>query len=367
MIPFLDLHRQKAHIAADLDRRMAAVLAHGQFILGPEVAELEAALAKRAGVAYCIACANGTDALQIALMGLGVTYGDEVIVPSFSYVATAEAPALLGATPVFVDVDPQTCLIDPDAVARAITPRTRAVIPVSLYGQCPEIASLEAVLAPHGLPMLEDAAQSFGATHHGRASCGLTRIAATSFFPSKPLGCYGDGGALFTNDPDLAEVVRQISRHGQTRRYHHVRLGVNSRLDTLQAAVLLAKLEIFDEEIARRQEVAARYDAALADLPIELPAIRPGNLSAWAQYTVRLNDPGARDAVAEALKSKGVPTAVHYPKPLHRQPAFDVSAQCPVSERLADTVLSLPFDPWMPAEDQMAVAAALREVFAAGC
>ena len=262
---FIDLKTQYQQLKADIDAGIARVLAHGQFILGPEVAELEEKLAAYTGARHCISVANGTDALQIALMALGVGPGDEVVTPGFTYIATAEAVALLGAKPVYVDVDPRTCNLDPALLAAAITPRTKAIIPVSLYGQCADYDAINAIAAQHGIPVIEDAAQSFGATYKGRKSCSLTTIACTSFFPSKPLGCYGDGGAIFTNDDQLATVLRQIARHGQDRRYHHVRVGVNSRLDTLQAAILLPKLEIFPRELEQRERVAEGYARLLGE------------------------------------------------------------------------------------------------------
>src|SRR5690606_4821384 len=246
-----------------IDAGIARVLAHGQYILGPEVAELEEKLAAYTGAKYCISVANGTDALQIALMALGVGPGDEVITPGFTYIATAEAAAVLGARPVYVDIDPRTYNLDPELLEAAITDRTRAIIPVSLYGQCAEFDAINRIADKHGIPVIEDAAQSFGATYKGRKSCNLSSIACTSFFPSKPLGCYGDGGAIFTNDGELATRMRQIARHGQDRRYHHVRVGMNSRLDTLQAAILLPKLDILDSEIQSRQEVAEAYTRLL--------------------------------------------------------------------------------------------------------
>ncbi|MGB4345981.1 MAG: DegT/DnrJ/EryC1/StrS family aminotransferase, partial [Burkholderiaceae bacterium] len=260
MIEFIDLKTQQARIRDKIDAGIQRVLAHGQYILGPEVAELEEKLAAFVGAKYCITCANGTDALQIAQMALGIGPGDEVITPGFTYIATAETVALLGAKPVYVDIDPRTYNLDPQLLEAAITPRTKAIIPVSLYGQCAAMDAINAIAAKHGIPVIEDAAQSFGATYKGKRSCNLTTIACTSFFPSKPLGCYGDGGAIFTNDDELAKVMRQIARHGQDRRYHHIRVGVNSRLDTLQAAILLPKLEIFEEEIQLRQQVAQTYD-----------------------------------------------------------------------------------------------------------
>ncbi|MCB1988795.1 MAG: DegT/DnrJ/EryC1/StrS family aminotransferase, partial [Burkholderiaceae bacterium] len=256
---FIDLKSQYQRLKADIDAGIQRVLDHGQFILGPEVTELEEKLATYTGARHCITVANGTDALQIAQMALGIGPGDEVITPGFNYIATAETAALLGARPVYVDIDPRTYNLDPELLEAAITPATRAIIPVSLYGQCANFDAINAIAARHGIPVIEDAAQSFGAIYKGRKSCNLTRIACTSFFPSKPLGCYGDGGALFTNDDELAKVMRQIARHGQDRRYHHVRVGVNSRLDTLQAAILLVKLVLFDDEMALRQQVAARY------------------------------------------------------------------------------------------------------------
>ena len=291
MIDFIDLKTQQTRIRDRLDAGIARVLAHGQYILGPEVGELEEKLAAYAGVAHCIAVANGTDALQIAQMALGIGRGDEVITPGFTYIATAETVALLGATPVYVDVDPRTFNLDPELLEAAITPRTRAIIPVSLYGQCADFDAINAVASRHALPVIEDGAQSFGASYKGRKSGNLSTIGCTSFFPSKPLGCYGDGGAIFTSDDALAKQLRLIARHGQDRRYHHICVGVNSRLDTLQAAVLLAKLDVFDEEMALRQWVAHTYDRLLAEVEgIELPTIEPHNVSAWAQYTVRVDD-----------------------------------------------------------------------------
>jgi UDP-2-acetamido-2-deoxy-ribo-hexuluronate aminotransferase len=360
---FVDLAAQRSRIRDRIDAGVARVLEHGQFILGPEVAELEERLAVYTGSAHCITCANGTDALQIALMALGVGPGDEVITPAFSYIATAEAALLLGARVVYVDIDPATYNLDAALLEQAITSRTRAIIPVSLYGQTAEYDAINAVAARHGLPVIEDAAQSFGASQAGAKSCNLTTIGSTSFFPSKPLGCYGDGGALFTNDPELATAMRRIARHGQDRRYHHERLGVNSRLDTLQAAILLAKLDIFDDEIAARQTVAARYERLLSEAAIgSAPKVAQHNVSAWAQYTIRVAD---RDAVAAGLKAQGIPTAVHYPRPLNRQPASaDPAAHVPESDRAAQEVLSLPMHPYLEEADQQRIVAALSQQFA---
>ncbi|WP_375737990.1 DegT/DnrJ/EryC1/StrS family aminotransferase [Pseudomonas boanensis] len=350
MIEFIDLKAQQARIKDKIDAGIQRVLAHGQYILGPEVAELEEQLAAFVGAKHCISCANGTDALQIAQMALGIGPGDEVITPGFTYIATAETVALLGAKPVYVDVDPRTYNLDPQLLEAAITPQTKAIVPVSLYGQCADFDAINAIAAKHGIPVIEDAAQSFGASYKGRRSCNLSTIACTSFFPSKPLGCYGDGGAIFTNDDELAKVIRQIARHGQDRRYHHIRVGVNSRLDTLQAAILLPKLEIFEEEIALRQKVARQYDEQLGAAGVTTtPFIEAHNISAFAQYTVRVQD---RPAVQERLKALGVPTAVHYPIPLNKQPAVaDARVHLPVGDAVAEQVISLPMHPYLNDED----------------
>ncbi|MBF8795119.1 DegT/DnrJ/EryC1/StrS aminotransferase family protein [Pseudomonas monteilii] len=357
MIEFIDLKSQQARIKDKIDAGIQRVLSHGQYILGPEVAELEERLAAFVGAKYCITCANGTDALQIAQMALGIGPGDEVITPGFTYIATAETVALLGAKPVYVDVDPLTYNLNPQFLEAAITPRTKAIIPVSLYGQCADFDVINTIAARHGIPVIEDAAQSFGASYKGKRSCNLSTIACTSFFPSKPLGCYGDGGAIFTNDDELAVVLRQIARHGQDRRYHHIRVGVNSRLDTLQAAVLLPKLEIFEEEISQRQQVAKWYDAALSAVGIETrPYIAEYNISAYAQYTIRVQD---RNAVQAKLKNASIPTAVHYPIPLNKQPAVaDSTVFLPVGDEIATQVMSLPMHPYLEE-------ASIREISAA--
>lgn len=350
---FVDLDAQQERLRREIEAGIAGVLAHGQYILGPEVAELEDRLASHCGAKHCIAVANGTDALQIALMALGVGPGDEVITPGFSYIATAEAALLLGAKVVYVDIDAATYNLDPALLEAAITGRTKAVIPVSLYGQCADFDAINAIANRHGIPVIEDAAQSFGASTGGRKSGNLSTVACTSFFPSKPLGCYGDGGALFTSDDELAAIIRQIARHGQERRYYHVRLGVNSRLDTIQAAILLPKLAILDEEIEARQRVADAYAGRLHNLPVGLPTVTPGSVSAWAQYTVRVTD---RAKVQAALHEAGVPTAIHYPMPLNRQPASrDETAHLPVGDAAAAQVISLPMHPYLSEEDQSKV------------
>ncbi|MGY1529599.1 DegT/DnrJ/EryC1/StrS family aminotransferase [Luteimonas sp. A649] len=354
---FIDLKSQQARIKDQIDAGIARVLAHGQYILGPEVAELEEKLAAYTGAKYCIGVANGTDALQIALMALGVGPGDEVITPGFTYIATAEAAAVLGARPVYVDIDPRTYNLDPALLEAAITPRTKAIIPVSLYGQCADYDAINAIAAKHGLPVIEDAAQSFGATYKGRKSCNLTTIATTSFFPSKPLGCYGDGGAVFTSDDELAKIMRQVARHGQEKRYHHVRVGMNSRLDTLQAAILLPKLEILDDELAARQRVADEYARMLCEAGIETPHVAPSNTSAWAQFTVRVRD---RPNVKQRLQDAGIPTAIHYPLPLNKQPAVtDDSVKLPHGDLAAEQVISLPMHPYLAAADLARIARAI--------
>lgn len=350
MIPFIDLSAQQDRLREQIESGIARVLAHGQYILGPEVAELEDKLSAYTGASHCITVANGTDALQIALMALGVGPGDEVITPGFTYIATAEAAAVLGAKPVYVDIDPVTYNLDPSLLEAAITPRTKAIIPVSLYGQPADYDAINEIAERHGLVVIEDAAQSFGASYRGRRSCNLTTIATTSFFPSKPLGCYGDGGAIFTSDADLAKALRQIARHGQEKRYHHVRVGMNSRLDTLQAAILLPKLSILDDEIDARQRVSEAYSAALGgNNRLTPPKVAPGNTSAWAQYTLRVPN---RAQVQEIMKDNGVPTAIHYPLPLNRQPAVaDATAVLPHGDKAADEVISLPMHPYLTEQD----------------
>lgn len=359
MIEFIDLKAQQALIREKVDAGIHRVLEHGQYILGPEVAELEEKLAAFVGARYCISVANGTDALQIAQMALGIGPGDEVITPGFTYIATAETVALLGAKPVYVDVDPRTYNLDPTKLEASITPRTKAIIPVSLYGQCADFDAINAIAAKHGIPVIEDAAQSFGATYKGKRSCNLSTVACTSFFPSKPLGCYGDGGAIFTNDDELAKVLRQIARHGQDRRYHHVRVGVNSRLDTLQAAILLPKLEIFPCELQQREQVAQGYARLLGQAGVAAPFVEAYNSNAWAQYTVQVAD---RDQVQERLKAAGIPTAVHYPIPLNRQPAVkDEAVVLPVGDAIAERVMSLPMHPYLDEAAQRSIVQSLRE------
>lgn len=362
---FIDLKAQYLGARESINRRITTVLEHGQYIMGPEVAELEAQLARRTGSRHCITVASGTEALLIALMALGMERGGErggqhggqpeVITTPFSFIATAEAILLAGARPVFVDVDPVTGNIDARRITERITARTRAIIPVSLYGQPADMDAINAVATRHGLAVIEDAAQSFGATYHGRVSCNLSTVGATSFFPSKPLGCYGDGGALFTNDDDLALAMRSIRVHGQSERYVHTRVGVGGRMDTLQCAILLAKLENFDRELEQRQRVAKLYDSLLTP---HLPtmAVRQDRSSVYAQYTVLVEQ---RDKVRAALTAAGIPTAVHYPVPIHRQRAYQHLARgesFPVAENLAQRVLSLPMSPYLDLADVHRVA-----------
>ena len=358
---FIDLKGQYKRLKTEIDAGIQRVLDHGQYILGPEVGELEEKLAAYTGAKYCISVANGTDALQIAQMALGIGPGDEVITPGFTYIATAETVSLLGSKPVYVDIDSRTYNLDPVLLEAAITPRTKAIIPVSLYGQCADMDAINAIAAKHGIPVIEDAAQSFGASYKGRKSCNLSTIACTSFFPSKPLGCYGDGGAIFTSDDELAKVMRQIARHGQDRRYHHIRVGVNSRLDTLQAAILLPKLAILDSENQQRQLVAKRYNQLLETAGIHTtPYVEVHNVSAWAQYTIRVN---YRDQLQSDLKNQGIPTAVHYPIPLNKQPAVaDAQAELRVGDEVAQQVMSLPMSPTLSSADQAQVVRHLTEL-----
>lgn len=358
MIEFIDLKAQQSRIKTEIDAGIQRVLAHGQYILGPEVAELEEKLAAYVGAKYCITCANGTDALQIVQMAFGIGPGDEVITPGFTYIATAETVAVLGATPVYVDVNPKTYNLDVEKLEAAITPRTKAIIPVSLYGQCADFDAINAIAAKYNLPVIEDAAQSFGATYKDRKSCNLSTVACTSFFPSKPLGCYGDGGAIFTNDEELAKVIRQIARHGQDRRYHHIRVGVNSRLDTLQAAILLPKLAILDDEMQARQRVAEIYTKLFNEVGVATtPFIEVHNQSAWAQYTIQIE---GRSEVQEKLKVRGIPTAVHYPIPLNKQPAVaNENAVLPIGDAIAERVMSLPMHPYLTSEAQEKIVSAL--------
>lgn len=361
-VPFLDLKPQYKALEKQINERIQTVLNHGQFILGPEVEESEKALSAYIGAKYCLTAASGTDALMMALMAFGVGAGDEVITTPFSFFATAEVISLVGAEPVFVDIDPVTYNIDPSKIEKAITSKTKVIMPVSLYGQPADFDEINAIGARHGIPVLEDAAQSFGAPYKGRKSCHLSLVGATSFFPAKPLGCYGDGGAVFTDDEALFKKMSQIRVHGQESRYHHVTMGINGRLDTLQCAILIEKLKRYDWELERRNEIASRYSEGLTSLgeACVVPHVKSDRGSVWAQYTVQVKD---RDLFGKKMKELGVPTSVHYPSPLHHQPVYKHLRDrysLPVAEEVARRVISLPVFPDMTAEQVAQVIAAVR-------
>ena len=358
---FIDLKTQYTKHRTEIDGRMARVLEHGQFIMGPEIEELEKALASYVGVAHAITVASGTDSLEIALRALGVGPGDEVITVPFTWISSCEVIGLVGAKPVFVDIDPVTYNLDVAKLAAAITPRTKAILPVSLFGQMPDCDAINRIAAEWGITVIEDAAQSFGSTQHGRKSCSVTTISSTSFFPAKPLGCYGDGGALFTDDDQLNETMRAIRTHGGVKRHHHPLLGMNGRFDTLQAAVVLAKLPYFPDEVSARSQMGARYTERLRGFCV-VPEIMPGNTHVYAQYTIRV---GNRDELASALKTEGVPTAVYYPKCLHEQPVFSPLGykwgDFPVSEHASRHVISLPMHPYLTETEQDKIVALVRK------
>lgn len=361
---FVDLKKQYQLLQANIDGRINKVLQHSQFVMGPEVIELEARLADYVGVKHCLTVANCTDALLIALMALGIGANDEIITTPFNFAATIEVILFLGAKPVFVDIDPSTYNLDPSLLEQAVSAKTKAIIPVSLYGQCADFDPISAIANRHGIPVIEDAGQSFGALYKGRCSGSLSHIGCTSFFPSKPLGCYGDGGACFTNDDALAATIRKIRNHGQEGRYHHVTLGFNSRLDTIQAAVLLAKLDVFAEELKLRSKVAGKYDLMLSER-IAAPFIEPHNASVYAQYTIQVEN---RDAVRQYLQEQGIPTAVHYPVPLHKQPIMarvgQPKGKLDVAEQAAERVLSLPFHPYLQEQDIATITLAIERALA---
>lgn len=368
-IPFIDLQAQRRRIAADVEAAITRVVRHGGYILGPEVAEMESQLASLAGVRHVVSCGSGTEALSMPLMALGIGPGDAVLVPCFTFAATAEVVALVGATPVFLDSTADTFNVDPFAIergvakARAAGLTAKAIIPVDLFGLPADYDAIAAAARAHNLFVLEDAAQSFGATYRSRPACGLADAAGTSFFPAKPLGCYGDGGAIFTSDDGFAAVLRSIRVHGQgSNKYENVRIGINGRMDTIQAAVIIEKLKIFGDEVTARQRIAERYNRALQDL-VGVPRVPDGLTSVWAQYTIVVDD---RNRIAEALKARGVPTAVYYPVPLHLQPAYKhyprSDEKLPVSEALSSKVLSLPMHPYLDDSTQDRIVSAVREV-----
>ena len=348
---FFNLENQQTKLKKLIQKGIDNVLAHGQYILGPEVSKLENELCHFTNSENCITCANGTDALQIALMAINIKSGDEVIVPAFTYISPAEAVAILGAKPIYVDIDENTYNIDVNKIEERITNKTKAIIAVSLYGQCANFTEINKIAKKHNLVVIEDAAQSFGASHFNKKSCNLTDIATTSFFPTKPLGCYGDGGAIFTNDEDLAYKMKQISRHGQSKRYHHQVVGMNSRLDSIQAAILLAKLSLLEEEVEIRDKVASRYINLMEHLDLKsIPYIEDGNQSVWAQYTIEVEN---RNLMQEELKKNNIPTAVHYPIPLNKQPAVSSSKlNFPNAEDASEHVLSLPMSAYLTEKEQ---------------
>lgn len=359
---FVDLKKQYQLIKGNVLQRIEKVLEHGIYIMGPEIQELEVKLADYIRVKHCILVASGTDALLVAMMALGIQPGDEVITTPFTFIATAEMIRVLGAHPVFVDINPHTFNIAPDLIEQAITSKTKAIMPVNIYGQCADYDAINQIAVKYGLPIIEDAAQSFGATYKNRYSGSLGTIGCTSFFPAKPLGCYGDGGACFTDDDNLAELMRKIRNHGQSTRYNHVVLGLNSRLDSIQAAVLLAKLDIFKQEVELRQTIANKYNQALKDY-ITIPYIEPFNKCAYAQYTIQVEN---RSHLQRQLHEKGIPTAVHYPTPLHKQPIFQCydwsNRSLAISENLAEKVLSLPFHPYLSSEEFDKITYGLLEI-----
>ena len=359
-IPFIDLKKQYNELKLPINKNIGRVLEHGRYIMGPEVEELEDKLSEYTGSKHCITVASGTEALLITLMALDIKLGDEIITTPFTFVATAEVIVLLGATPIFVDIEPDTCNIDVKLLESKITEKTRAIMPVSLYGQPADMNEINAIAELHGnIPVIEDAAQSFGATYKGKKSCNLSSVGCTSFFPSKPLGCYGDGGAIFTNDDYIAKSCKEIRVHGQSQRYHHTRIGVGGRMDTIQCAILLAKFERFKWEVQKRAEIGQRYNQILDNSGITRVVQREDRQSVFAQYTLMLSD---RANVQERLLEKGIPTAIHYPTPLNEQPAYKhlCCPDCtPISSEMAGKVMSLPMGPDLELDDQMRIVAEL--------
>ena len=344
---FIDLKKQYETYQSEIDRRMKAVMDHGRFIMGPEIAECEAELAEFVGTKHCVTVASGTASLEIALRALGIGPGDEVVTVPFTWISSSEVILLVGAKPVFVDIEPASFNIDLNQLEDSITPNTKAILPICLFGQMPDFTRLNAIADKHGIPVIEDAAQSFGATQNGRRSGSVTKVGSTSFFPAKPLGCYGDGGALFTDDDDLGTAIKAIRTHGGTRRHHHTLVGTNGRFDTLQAAVILGKLPHFQKEVDARSRIGARYSDLLRD-HCKVPEVAPGNTHVYAQYTICIPD---RDATAARLKESGIPTAVYYPTCLHEQPVFNHlgygPGDFPQSEAACREVLSLPMHPFL--------------------
>lgn len=361
-IPFIDLKTQYQILKPQIQARIDAVLEHGQYIMGPEVKELEDKLASYTGAKHCITVASGTEALLISLMALGIQPGDEIITTPFTFVATAEVIVLLGAKLIYVDIQPDTCNIDPNLIEAKITNKTKAIIPVSLYGQPADMDEINAIAARYGnIPVIEDAAQSFGATYKQKKSCNLSTLGCTSFFPSKPLGCYGDGGAIFTNDDTLAQTCKEIRVHGQSKRYVHTRVGVGGRMDTLQCAVVLAKFERFSWEVQQRHIVGERYNDMLDEIGVTRVKQKPHNVSVFAQYTVMVSN---RNQLQKYFSENGIPTAVHYPLPLNEQPAYKhlCCPDCtPVASKLATRVLSLPMYPELSFDYQKIIVEILKQ------
>ncbi len=358
---FCDLNKQMELIRPQIDENIQKVLEHGAFILGPEVNEIEETLANYVGTKHCLTVKSGTDALLLAMMALDIGPGDEVIVPGFTFYATAEMVAFLRATPVFVDVDPETCNILPSEIEKAITSKTKAIIPVDLYGQCANYSEINKIGKSHNIPIIADGAQSMGARHNDKMACGTADMGCTSFFPAKPLGVYGDGGAIFLDNSEHYEKLKQLRNHGQPKRYTHTMVGHNARMDTIQAAILKAKFEIFPREVELRNQVAKTYSELIKaeGLNVTLPFVAPGNLSVWAQYTIQTDK---RDQVRESLQADGIPTAIHYPKPLNKQPVFShYESSLPTSEKLSERVMSLPMHPYLEKDEQVRVVESLKK------
>ncbi len=361
---FIDLKSRHQLISDKINARIQQVMEHGQFILGPEVREVEEKLAQYTGSKHCVTVSSGTDSLLIALMALGVGAGDEVITVPYTWISTAEVVALLGAKPVFVDIRPDTWNMDDTQVEASITAKTKAIMPVSIYGQCPDMDAINAIAEKYNLPVIEDAAQSFGATYKGKKSCNLSTISSTSFFPSKPLGCYGDGGALLTNDDEMAEKFRWIRVHGQERKHHHPILGVNGRFDTIQAAILLEILEVFPGEVQKRQNLGQNYSESLSHLEgLTTPMIGEHNTSVYAQYTILSEQ---REEIQQSLKENDIPSVSYYSVPLHLQTVFKnlghYVGDFPVAEKVANQCLSLPMSPYLTREDQAKVIDAISNI-----
>lgn len=362
MIHFVDLQTQYTSYKTEIDAAIHNVLDSSQYIMGKEVKTLEQALSEYTHVKHSITCSNGTDALLLALLANGIGVGDEVITSPFTFIATAEVIALMGAVPVFVDIDMITYNIDPNQIEDAITPRTKAIIPISIFGQPADMDEIVEIGQRHHITVIEDAAQSFGASYKSRKSCNLSPLATTSFFPAKPLGCYGDGGSLFTNDDDIANRIRVLLNHGQTERYKHTCIGINGRLDTIQAAILIVKLKHLDEEITARNRIAKQYDNLLHGSELLTPTIRPDRTSVFAQYSVRSKN---RDNILAKLAAKAIPTAIHYPIPLYRQEAFANltydSAKFPITETVTKEIFSLPMSAFLTDSDQEYIAEVIHE------